>query len=159
MTPRATAPRIPPSYGVPTDGSGGERLPWSWAVEQLTASRNYWVCTTSADGRPHAAPVWGVWHDDAVWFGTNPASMKGRNIARNPSVVVHLESGDETVILEGEVEVVRDAQVLEPVADAYEAKYEYRPPASALYALRPRIAQTWLESDYARTATRWVFED
>ena len=28
---------MPSSYGVPTDGSGGELLPWSWAVEQLTA--------------------------------------------------------------------------------------------------------------------------
>jgi PPOX class probable F420-dependent enzyme len=155
--PRATAPKIPASYGVPTDGSGGERLPWSWAEERLAEARNYWICTTRADGRPHAAPVWGVWHDGAVWFGTSPTSQKGRNIRRDRRIVVHLESGDETVILEGQVEVVRDAEALGPVLDAYEAKYDHRPPPAGLYMLRPRIAQTWLESDYARTATRWIF--
>src|SRR5438876_542624 len=103
LPPRATAPRIPAGYGVPTDGSGGELLPWSWAVGQLEAARNYWICTTRADGRPHAAPVWGLWLHDAVWFSTGGETQKGRNIARDPRIVIHLESGDETVILEGEV--------------------------------------------------------
>jgi hypothetical protein len=68
--PTPTAPQIPAAYGVPTDASGGERLPWSWAVEQLTAARNYWICTTRRNGGPHAMPVWGLWLDDAVWFST-----------------------------------------------------------------------------------------
>jgi PPOX class probable F420-dependent enzyme len=149
---------MPSTYGVPQDGSGGELLPWSWAVEQLTAARNYWICTTHADGRPHAAPVWGVWHDDAVWFGTSPESAKGRNIRRDPRVVVHLESGDDTVILEGEVEISRDPDVLTPVFDAYEQKYAHRPDAPAFFFVRPRIAQTWTEQDFPRNATRWVFD-
>ena len=48
--------------GAPADGSA---LPWSDVVEWLTAARNYWVCTTRADGRPHAMPVWGLWMDDS----------------------------------------------------------------------------------------------
>jgi len=152
---------MPSSYGVPTDGSGAERLPWSWAVERLAAARNYWVCTTRADGRPHTAPVWGIWLDDALWFSTARASQKGRNLAREPSLVAHLESGDETVILEGEAEDVRDPAALGRFADAYAEKYDFRPdptaPASAVYRLRPRVAQTWRERDYPQTATRWVF--
>jgi len=152
---------MPSSYGVPTDGSGAERLPWSWAVERLAAARNYWVCTTRADGRPHTAPVWGLWLDDALWFSTARASQKGRNLAREPSLVAHLESGDETVILEGEAEDVRDPAALGRFADAYAEKYDFRPdptaPASAVYRLRPRVAQTWRERDYPQTATRWVF--
>ena len=103
---------MPRLYGVPTDASGAELLPWTWAVEQLTSTRSYWVCTTRPDGRPHAAPVWGVWLDDAVWFSTAPSSVKGRNIARDPRVVVHLESGDETVILEGEAKLPTDDAAL-----------------------------------------------
>ena len=79
-------------------------LDWSWAVERLVASRNYWIGTADEDGRPRAIPVWGLWFDDSVVFGTNPRSRKGRNLERDPRVVVHLESGDEAVILEGEVE-------------------------------------------------------
>jgi hypothetical protein len=85
-TPRPTAPRIDPSYGVVTDASGAELLPWSWAVEQLTDSRNYWVSTTRPDGRPHGSPVWGVWLDDGVWICIGRNSVKARNIARNPAV-------------------------------------------------------------------------
>ena len=100
-------------------------LPWSWAEKRLQAARNYWIVTTGADGEPSAAPVWGVWADGAVYFGTNPRSRKGRNLARDPRAVVHLESGDEVVILHGEVEL---AEIEKSIADAYEAKYKYRPP-------------------------------
>jgi hypothetical protein len=152
LEPRAEAPRMPPGYGVPTDGSGAEVLPWSWAEDQLAQARNYWICTTRRDGRAHAVPVWGVWVDGAVWFGTNPSSTKGRNLARDPRVVVHLESGDDVVILEGVVEL---PDVPERVVKAYEEKYGHR--VERLFALRPRVAQTWTESDFARNATRWVF--
>jgi len=144
---------MPQGYGVPTDASGAQVLPWSWAEERLTQARNYWICTAHADGRPHAAPVWGVWLDGTVWFGTSPESAKGRNIARDSRIVVHLESGDDVVILEGDVEL--PPELPEPVGDAYEAKYGQRPPR--LMAFRPRIAQTWTESDFVHNATRWVF--
>ena len=159
--PTPTAPQIDRSYGVPTDGSGGERLPWAWAVERLVAARNYWVCTTRADGRPHATPVWGLWLDDAVWFSTARRSLKARNLARSPSVVVHLESGDDTVILDGIAQEVGDRSAIGSFLEAYEAKYGLEPDLEALdalvFALKPRVALTWREQDYASTATRWVF--
>jgi hypothetical protein len=158
-TPRPTAPRIDPSYGVVPDASGAELLPWSWAAGQLTDSRNYWVSTTRPDGRPHGSPVWGVWLDDGVWICIGRNSVKARNIARNPAVSIHLESGDRVVILEGALAEQREG--LEPFFDAYEAKYEYRPDPAALdasvYALFPETALTWIERDYRRTPVRWVF--
>jgi PPOX class probable F420-dependent enzyme len=152
---------MPSVYGVPTDGSGGERLPWSWAVEQLTAARNYWICTSRQDGRPHAMPVWGIWQDGAVWFSTHPDSAKGRNMARDPRIVIHLESGDDTVVLEGRVEHPSDPAALKRFVDAYEKKYGYRieqgRASEGVYVLRPTIAHTWTEKDFPRTAARWVF--
>jgi hypothetical protein len=153
LEPRPEAPRMPRGYGVPTDGSGAELLPWSWAEEHLEQARNYWVCTTRADGRPHAVPVWGVWLDGAVWFGTSPSSTKAGNIARDPRAVIHLESGDDVVILEGGVDLP-DA-LPDGVSAAYEAKYGHR--VERLFSLRPRVAHTWTEQDFARNATRWVF--
>ena len=38
---------------------------------------------------------------------------KGRNLAENPNVAVHLESGDDVVILEGVAEVVTDPGLVE----------------------------------------------
>jgi nitroimidazol reductase NimA-like FMN-containing flavoprotein (pyridoxamine 5'-phosphate oxidase superfamily) len=146
-------PEFEPGYGISADEEG--MLDWSWADERLAASRNYWIVTASADGEPAAVPVWGVWVDGAVYFGTNPNSRKGRNITCDPRIVVHLESGDEVVILHGDAEVV---EVDDSVLDAYETKYGYRPPGPRLFGLRPRRALAWLEADYPKTATRFDFD-
>jgi pyridoxine/pyridoxamine 5'-phosphate oxidase len=147
---------MPAGYGVPTDGSGAERLPWSEAERWLTESRNYWLATTRPDGRPHAAPVWGLWVDGTLVVSTGRDSRKGRNLAARPELVAHTESGDEVVILEGAVEEI---ELTDELADAYEAKYAFRPTGDlgVWYRLRPRVAQTWLERDFPHTATRWEF--
>ena len=148
--PRVSRPRFR-DYGIHEDSEG--MLAWAWAAERLEASRNYWISTAAADGGPHAMPVWGVWLDGALAFGTNPASRKGRNLARDSRVAVHLESGDEVVILEGDVE---PAEPDERIAGAYEAKYDFRPELGpGWYTFRPRRAYAWLERDYPKTATRF----
>jgi hypothetical protein len=80
-------------------------LEWTWATERLAAARNYWIVTSSADGGLHAAPSrpldrrrGGLQHLAGI--------AQGRNLAHDPRVVVHLESGDEVVIVEGEVETI-----------------------------------------------------
>lgn len=155
--PAGRRPSFPPGYGIPVDEKGV--LAWSWAEERLEAARNYWIVTACPDGRPHAMPVWGLWIEGAVVFSTSPESRKGRNLARDPRVVVHLESGDKVVVLEGEVE---RTSLDDALADAYEAKYAYRPepgrPEGLWYRLRPRVAYAWLEQDYPRTATRFEFD-
>jgi hypothetical protein len=66
------------------------------------------------------------------------------------------------VILEGQVEAVTEASLLAQFADAYEAKYEFRPDVSSaapgVYRLRPRVAFAWLEKDFPKSATRWAFD-
>jgi general stress protein 26 len=150
---RRRRPGFDPGYGISDSDEG--MLDWSWAEQRLATSRNYWIVTADEDGAPAAAPVWGVWVDGAVYFGTNPRSQKGRNLARDPRVLVHLESGDEVVILHGEVEL---SEVAATILDAYEAKYDYRPPGKSLFRLQPRRALAWLEKDFPNTATRFDFD-
>jgi PPOX class probable F420-dependent enzyme len=151
--PVASQPKFAPGYGVPSDPEG--MLPWSWAEEQLAASRNYWIVTVRSDGSPHSAPVWGLWVDGALIFSTSPDSRKGRNLARDPRVVVNLESGDDVVILEGQIAVVA---LDDTMADLYEAKYDYRPGGEGdWFTLRPRVAFVWRESDFPRSVTRFSF--
>ncbi|MCZ2096160.1 MAG: hypothetical protein LC121_07825 [Anaerolineae bacterium] len=54
-------PAMTSGYGISTKPQG--MLDWSWVDDQMTKSRSYWVCSTRPDGRPHAAPVWGVWYE------------------------------------------------------------------------------------------------
>jgi PPOX class probable F420-dependent enzyme len=160
LQPQPTRPDFTPGYGIEKTNDG--LLSWEWATERLMASRNYWVSTTRADGRPHVAPVWGLWMEGAVFFSTDPKSTKGRNLRSRPDVVVHLESGDEAVILEGRAEWVTDKDVLQRFADAYERKYGFRPDitgvSTPVYQVQPRTAFAWRETDFPKSATRWKFE-
>jgi hypothetical protein len=72
--------------------------------------------------------------------------------------VVHLESGQEVVILEGDAV---HGEWPGHVFDAYDAKYGYRIDGenrqTSLFVLRPRVALTWTEPEFTTNATRWVF--
>ena len=137
-------------------------LPWSWAVDRLEQARNYWVSTSRPDGRPHAMPVWGIWLDDAFFFGSGRESAKSRNLAANPAIVVHLESGDETVILEGVAEPVLDDAVERRVDETYGRKYDFTPDSSGetdpWFAVRPKRAYAWTERSYPSSATQFDFD-
>ena len=155
--PRPERPGIVEGYGVHRDEAG--LLDWAYVDERMEASRNYWISTTRPDGRPHAAPVWGVWFEGVIYFGTARDSRKARNLRANPEMVVHLESGDDCVILEGVAQEVEDSSLRRRVGRAYAAKYGLdavgEAGASPLYALRPRVALAWRESDFPVSATRW----
>jgi nitroimidazol reductase NimA-like FMN-containing flavoprotein (pyridoxamine 5'-phosphate oxidase superfamily) len=160
--PRPSRPNIP-GYGIPASEEG--LLPWSHVRERMENAYNYWIGTTRPDGRPHATPVWGVWLDYTLYFGGSPNTRRGRDLAANPAVVVHLESGSDVVILEGEAHELHapDRALATRVAAAYAAKYAtlgYEPSPDAwddggLYAVRPRVAFAWTR--FPEDATRWHF--
>src|SRR5687767_14014438 len=91
---------MPEGYGVPETDEG--LLDWSWAVERLETAKNYWFSTTRPDCRPHAMPAWGASFDAVLYFDGSPETRRMQNLAANPAISIHLESGDEVVILEGE---------------------------------------------------------
>ena len=75
-------------------------------------------------------------------------------------MVVHLESGDECVILEGVAEEVGDRSLRRRVGEVYAAKYGIDASGDAgppMYGLRPRVAFAWTESNFPESATRWRF--
>lgn len=146
-------------YGLPEDGQPGP-LAWVDVERKLAGARNYWVGTTRPDGRPHVMPVWGVWHAGAFYFATGAGTQKARNLASQPAVVVHLESGDDCVIVEGVARAVEPADWA-PLDASYVEKYQLKlSEASAgapLFEVRPAKAFAWLESDFPNTATRWTW--
>ncbi len=165
-SPIVERPSFAAGYGIkPADPD--RMAAWETVVAKLARARNYWLATVRPDGRPHVAPVWGFWTADALHFGTDPTSRKGRNLTERPDIAVHLESGDDVVILEGEVETIDDPAVVRPIMAAYKEKYAISPAdgdaldaqASAILRLRPRVAFAWLESSFPDTATRFRFQD
>jgi nitroimidazol reductase NimA-like FMN-containing flavoprotein (pyridoxamine 5'-phosphate oxidase superfamily) len=133
---------------------------WSYAIERLEQSENYWLATVRPDGRPHVTPVWGVWVDGALYFDGIPTSHWARNLALNPALAVHLESGTQVLILEGAVEDLEtDPDLGRRVMDAWETKYRGEPPQPAtrgIFRLRPRTARGWTQ--FPEDATLWTFD-
>jgi len=156
VEPRARRPKFPEGYRIPANDEG--LLPWSFASERLERAQNYWLCTASPSGRPHAAPVWGVWLNNRFFFDGHPATRWARNILANPFMSLHLESGSEVVIVEGVVEDVTepDRALYTHLADVYEAKYSYRLPDHGFFLFTPRVVLGW--SQFPKDATRWSFE-
>jgi PPOX class probable F420-dependent enzyme len=165
--PRSSRTDMPPNYSMP--GMETVLLPWHHARERLENARIYWIGTVRPTGQPHVTPVWGVWIDDHLYFDGNPATRRGRNIAVNPAVTVHLDSGGEgkdVVIVEGDAYPIDhpDHTLTARIAAAYTAKYvaeDYAPGADAwdeggLYVMRPRVAFAWTE--LFKDTTRWQFD-
>ena len=95
--PRGDRPHVP-GYGIPESVDG--ILPWSWARERLEAAIVYWLATTGADGAPHLIPIWGAWVGDR-WYVEGGPTRWQRNLRENPRMAIHIEIGDEVVIVEG----------------------------------------------------------
>jgi len=148
---------MPAGYGIKAPTGGRGLLPWEFVTSRMEASRNYWVATASPDANPHVAPVWGLWHDYAFYFSTDRHSRKGRNLATQPSVVVHLESGDEVVILVGRAQPVVDPDLLGRLDAAYFKKYAFHLDAGQTYGVSPKTVLAWTEQGFVDNATRWQF--
>jgi len=149
-----------PGYGVKPVGEG-KLLPWSWAVERIDRSRNFWVATVRPDGRPHCMAVWGIWLEGAFRFSTSVTSRKAQNLAASPECVITTELADEPVVIEGRAELVEGDADFERFCDAYQEKYDFRPTRELgpVFAVRPRKALGFIEAadEFADSATRWHF--
>lgn len=148
-------PRMPASYGIHDAREGRGLPPWSHVVARMQAAHNYWLVSAGPAGRPHAAPVWGLWQGEAFYFITDPGSRKGRNIAANPFVVIHLESGDDAIILEGAATRFDGSRPMPDLEKAYFDKYGYHLVGNSVYRVRPSKGFAGFEADFPGSATRW----
>jgi len=157
--PKAERPSFAKGYGIGT-GTDGMRE-WKEVTAMLAKAHTYWLGTVRPDGRPHVMPVWGVWMDGAVYFGTDRESQKGRNLRANPSVTVHLD-GEYAVIVEGRARQVSDAGVIARLDKDYAKKYgmsltSASPVEPFVVAVEPEKIFAFLEKDFPKSATRWRF--
>ena len=118
----------------------------------------------AADGAPHVIPIWGAWVDDR-WYVEGGPTRWQRNLRENPRLAIHVEIGDEVVIVEGAAtELVAPAASLADAVLAGYAKYVaakgYEASADnwtegGLWELRPLKAFAW--SVFPDDMTRFRF--
>ena len=121
-----TTGHIDPRYG----DASAVAPPWDTVERLLTDAQLYWIVTVRADGRPHAVPLVGVWHEGAFAFCTGPDEQKHHNLENNKQVAVTTGStgaqgwgSGKDVVVEGTAVRVTDAETLQTLADAWAAKY------------------------------------
>ena len=149
-------------YGIPTSTDG--LVAWSWAVQRLERAQLYSMATASADGIPHAIPIWGAWVDGR-WYVEGGNTRWQRNLRANPRMAINVTDGGDVVIVEGTAtELVAPAAPLAERIVAGFAKYkatkgyEARPEnwaAGGLWELRPVKAFAW--STFPDDVTRFRF--
>lgn len=158
--PTARPAIAPPDYGFPRDATGF--LPWSFALELLEQTRIYWLATTYPDGRPHLAPLWGVWVKGVFYFDGGSSTRWAHNIQANPAAAMHLERGQAVVIVDGLADYAKlEATLSEKIVQAWDAKYgrlHPKPADDGVFRLRPRKARSWSTEDLT-DGTRWQFDD
>jgi PPOX class probable F420-dependent enzyme len=142
-------------------------MTWAEVAGRLSKARTYWLGTTTPSGAPHAAPVWGAVTGQTLYLYSERSTVKARNLAIDPRVVVHLESGEDVLIVHGAAEDLGPPAEVPSGVAALAAKYtrpedrQYLPDADpafdVVYAVRPRSAIAWRLDDYADSQRRWSF--
>src|SRR5690242_11938845 len=145
-----------------TEGS----MTWTEVADRLAEARTYWLGSTTASGAPHAAPVWGVVTGETLHLYSERRTVKARNLAADPRVVVHLESGEDVVIVRGTAQDLGAPADVPDVVAALSAKYtgeadrQYLPDADpdfdVVYAVTPQSAMIWRLADYEASQRRWT---
>jgi nitroimidazol reductase NimA-like FMN-containing flavoprotein (pyridoxamine 5'-phosphate oxidase superfamily) len=123
----------------------------------------YWLATSGTDNAPHLIPIWGAWVNERWYVEGGPTRWK-RNLHENPQMAIHVEFGEEVVIVEGRARAVPalDEAGAREVLAGY-AKYKaigYEAEAlnwtgDGLWELQPVKAFAW--SSFPKDMTRYTF--
>jgi len=139
-----------------------DELVWEDVRRQLEDAGTYWVIAR-ARGHPHPRPVWGVWVDDTLRLSLGSPVLRAE-LTADPTVTVHLDSGTDVVIVEGQASLVQGAEVAPSLA-AYDRKYDWEYDADSygpLTKVEPSTVLAWRAAgpagrDGFKRAGRWRF--
>jgi nitroimidazol reductase NimA-like FMN-containing flavoprotein (pyridoxamine 5'-phosphate oxidase superfamily) len=161
--PIATRPYMP-GYGTLPATEGTGLLPWSWVVERLERSHDFWLATVTPQGAPHLMPVWAVWHSGRLWFSSANGSRKARNLSADARCTVSTDNPQEPVVVHGRAERIISPAELTAMLAAENAKYQTSygpemvdPALNSVYALRLEWVFALDASDFAGSPTRFTF--
>jgi hypothetical protein len=113
-----------PTETANLDRYGSDVLPWTRAhVELMKGSTSpdttHFLGTIGPDGRPHVAGVGAAWLDGDLYFTSNLAARKARNLAANPACTIAVSLAGIDLTLRGTAVQVSDAATLEQIAAIY----------------------------------------
>jgi uncharacterized pyridoxamine 5'-phosphate oxidase family protein len=105
------------------------RLSAEQVAERMTGMRLLTLATVTADGRPIAGPVDGIFYRGAFHFGSAPYSVRFRHIRKRPQVsAVHLPGEELAITVHGRAVLVdvgapENQGLRQTVLDIYVPRY------------------------------------
>ena len=84
------------------------KTPEEYRAFMLGTARTAKLATVRADGRPHVAPIWFDMDGDVIVFNTNEATIKGKNIRRDPRIMLSVDDDKPPfayALVEGRAEI------------------------------------------------------
>lgn len=166
-----------PVTAQPIFGDVAAPEPWQRARELLEESfATYWLATVRPDGRPHVRPILAVWVAGGLYFSSKENTRKAKNLALGSQCAVTVEQEPLDLVVEGTAAKVRDAELLQRVADAFASTYDWHvtvrdgafhdtggaptagPPPYDVYEVIPATAFGFGLDD-SFSSTRWRFEE
>lgn len=113
-----------PTRTTNLDRYGFAALPWSRAHGELVKGATgpdttHFLGTIGPAGRPHVAGVGAAWHDGDLYFTSNLAARKARNLAANQDCTIAVKLAGLDLTLTGTAVQVSDAATLERIAAIY----------------------------------------
>lgn len=125
-------------------------------LDKFAAAEAIWFASVRPDGRPHLAPIWHVWHQNAAWVITQDTAVRARNIEKNPAVSLSLGDPVNALIMEGTAEHVLDA--IPFIGDSVKAKYDWDLSTDAEYGYFVRVTPSKLMAWGNHGQGRWRYD-
>jgi general stress protein 26 len=144
-------------------------LPWEKAVAVLESSEMFWLSTVRRDGRPHVAPLPGIWLDGNLHFCTGAHEQKARNLESNAACIMTTGTPDfrsgVDVVVEGTASRVTTQELLQRLADRWRDKLGWEfgvgdgvfldstsdGHAALVFAVRPSKILAFTKGNYSQT--------
>jgi hypothetical protein len=121
-------------------------IPWAEVEGRLRDAITYWLVVDGSRARP----VWGSWHEDALWLSVGSTTL-WHGLQSSPDASVHLGDGHDVVIVEGTQRTETDRDALDRFCGPYNEKYrwDFTPEnAGGIVVLAPRVVLAWKAGSY-----------
>lgn len=107
---------------------GASEAPAEAVADRLERDIIAWFVTVRPDGRPHAVPVWFLWHNGRALVMSEPETVKIKNLRQSAQALLHLQadaSGNGVVVLTGTAVISErpSPEWLAEIREPYTAKY------------------------------------
>jgi len=132
-------------------------------LQTFAEAESIWLITVRADGRPHGVPIWFVWYEGAAWVYSSAQTVHVRSMRRNPAVQLNTPETHETILIEGNAEVIdgvahADARALAPLFLAkhgLDVFVEAERGPTVFVRIAPVVVKSWGKAGTAR----WILRD